>query len=144
MHIQLHTDGGARGNPGPAGAGVYINAPDGIHSFGYYLGDDLTNNQAEYLGLLLGLRMVAELYDGASVTLDVNMDSELVIKQVNGEYRVKDEGLKKLYDKVQRESAGFSVVQFSHVKRAENAHADALVNTVLDSIDGIIEPTTKV
>lgn len=126
----LNSDGGARGNPGPGGAGIIVRRPDGsvAASGGAYLGS-VTNNVAEYEALLWGLRVARCL--GATELL-VRADSELVVKQLRGEYRVKNEGLKPLFLKAQALRQAFASIEFQHVRRAENADADALANEAMD------------
>jgi len=125
----LYTDGGARGNPGPAAA-AYVLAIAGGETIeaGDYLGE-ATNNQAEYEALLRGLSRARE---AAVTNLAVFMDSELIVKQMSGEYRIKNADLKILYDKVCSLIAAFDRVTFEHVPRAKNKRADALVNETLD------------
>lgn len=126
----LYTDGGARGNPGPAGIGFVlseIGSP--VVEHGEYIGT-ATNNQAEYKALLAGLicakkKKISEL--------QCFLDSELVVKQVRGEYRVKNEELKILLDEIKKILSVFSRVTFEHVPRSKNAHADKLVNEALDA-----------
>lgn len=126
----VNTDGGSRGNPGPGGAGIVVTAPDGTVAArgGAYLGP-VTNNVAEYEALLWGLRVARAL--GAKDVI-VRADSELIIKQLNGEYRVKNEGLKPLFVAAQSMRRQFDSVTFKHVRRAENAAADALANEAMD------------
>lgn len=126
----LHTDGGARGNPGPGGAGIVLRHPDGSVAAegGAFLGT-VTNNVAEYEALLWGMRAARSL--GVRDLL-VKADSELVVKQMCGEYRVKNEGLKPLFAAAQALRRDFDVVEFAHVRRAENAAADALANEAMD------------
>jgi ribonuclease HI len=131
--LTVYTDGGARGNPGPAALGVVIKA-DGktLRSFGEYLGD-LTNNQAEYLALVRALETAKDL--GAK-EVECVLDSELVVRQMNGEYRVKNQGLAPLYLKIWNLRQGFSRVTFRHVPREMNKEADAEVNAALDKARG--------
>lgn len=129
MHY-LYTDGGARGNPGPAAGGYLIYDEDQLlTSQGNYLGI-ATNNKAEYSALIAGLQ--------AAIKLDIKeltckLDSELVVKQVRGEYKVKHPDMKPLHDEVQKLVAKFSSIEFRHVPRAENSDADAIVNQTLDA-----------
>lgn len=127
----VNTDGGARGNPGPGGAGIVVRAPDGevVCAAGAYLGN-VTNNVAEYEALLWGLRAAAA--HGAR-SVEVRADSELVVKQLRGEYRVRNEGLKPLFVAAQRLVRRFDSVRFVHVRRAHNAEADALANAAMDA-----------
>jgi ribonuclease HI len=106
MQAILYTDGGSRGNPGPAGAGVVLLDAQGqvpLHEAGYFLGA-MTNNAAEYRGLIRGLGVAAEL----GVThLDVRCDSELMVQQINGKYKVKSEKLRPLFERAVRLLGGF-------------------------------------
>jgi ribonuclease HI len=128
--LTLRTDGGSRGNPGHAAAGVVIERADGsvLAQGKRYLGV-LTNNQAEYCALLLGLTAI-QRYAPASVR--VLLDSELVVRQMRGEYRVRDEQLRELYTQAVALAKALPAVSFAHAPRAQNARADALVNQVLD------------
>lgn len=131
MQAALFADGGSRGNPGPAASGAVLLAPDGevLEEVGRYLGT-ATNNVAEWTALQIGLE--AALARGIR-RLDVRMDSELVVKQVSGEYRVKHPGLQPLYRRVRALLSQFETVNVQHVRRKDNALADALVNQVLDA-----------
>ena len=126
----LRTDGAARGNPGPAAAGVVIERLDGssVARDAIYLGA-LTNNQAEYRALILGLCAVAP-YNPTAVR--VLMDSELVVRQMTGEYHVVNAALRALYDEARALAQALPHVTFAHVPRARNAEADALANAALD------------
>lgn len=126
----IHTDGGARGNPGPAGIGVVFKQDDGmiIGQHQQYIGE-ATNNVAEYKALLLGLSEAKNL--GAEI-LEINMDSELVVKQMNGQYKIKDSNLKLLAEEVLKQLKQFKNVAFRHVRREFNKDADKLVNEAID------------
>lgn len=128
--LYIYTDGGARGNPGPAGIGVVIKDKQGkiIAEHGRYIGET-TNNQAEYRALILGLEKAAEL--GAE-EIQCFLDSELVAKQMNREYKVKDKNLAPLFVKVWNLSLGFKKVIFEHIYREKNKEADRLVNEAID------------
>ncbi|MGB4592571.1 MAG: ribonuclease HI family protein [Coriobacteriia bacterium] len=131
MRATLHTDGGARGNPGPAGIGIVLTDESGrtLSAAGRYLGE-VTNNVAEYQALIAGL----EAAQTAGVRhLTVHADSELVVKQMNGQYRVKNEGLKPLHARATALSRGFESVKFVHVRRSQNSKADALCNEAMDA-----------
>ncbi len=130
MRLKVWTDGGARGNPGPAGAGVAITDESGVTllSKGFYLGET-TNNVAEYEGLLRGLEEAKKL-GGAQLT--VHCDSELIVRQVTGIYKVKKEHLKQYYRDVVDLMGEFEQVELRHVMREENTAADAMVNRALD------------
>jgi len=132
--ITVYTDGGARGNPGPAGIGVVIQRSSGgsaetLEEFGAYIGE-ATNNQAEYAALLAGLDRARKHTDAE---LTCTLDSELVVKQLNGEYKVKSEQLKKLVHQVRSLEQHFKSVTYRHTLREGNKQADALVNRALDA-----------
>ena len=126
----LFTDGGSRGNPGPAAAGVVLTDPDGrtIHAAGYFLGRT-TNNVAEYQGLLRGL---AEARRRGVTRLQVRSDSELMVRQINGQYKVKNTGLKPLYAQALEQTQRLEHIEVVHVRRESNVQADQLVNEALD------------
>ena len=128
--LVIHTDGGSRGNPGPSAIGVVIDTPDGKHleSFGEYIGKT-TNNQAEYKAVIAGLK-AAPKYEPK--TLRFFLDSELVVKQLNGVYRMKNPDLSPLHQEIKRLEEGFGEVTFQHVLRAQNYLADIEVNKALD------------
>ncbi len=130
QRLIVHVDGGARGNPGPAAAAATLATPDGVmvDEVSALLGVT-TNNVAEYRGLLLGLRRAHEL--GAR-EVEVRNDSQLVERQVNGVYRVKDATLQGLHAQALAELDGFERWSIRSVPRAQNARADALVNAALD------------
>lgn len=126
----LHTDGGSRGNPGPAAIGG-VAASDGTELFRFAQAiGSTTNNQAEYKALQEGLRRLRE--QGVS-EVDCFLDSELVVQQLKGTYRVKNLELKPVYEEVKRLAGEFDRVTFTHVPRAGNALADGLVNQALDA-----------
>ena len=126
----LFTDGAARGNPGPAGLGYVLTDSEGKIVFeGYrYLGTK-TNNQAEYLALIDGLKKALEL---SYEELNINLDSELAVKQVKGEYRVKNEGIKPLYKEVKALLDEFQGYNMKHIVRGKNKAADKLANRAID------------
>jgi ribonuclease HI len=127
----LFADGGSRGNPGPAASGAVLFGEDGqvLREVGTYLGVS-TNNVAEWTGLLTGLEAALDL--GVD-DLAVRLDSELVVKQISGAYRVKNAGLIPLHAKAKVLLRKFAHVDVQHVRRKQNAAADALVNQVLDA-----------
>jgi len=131
VKVVVHVDGGARGNPGPAAAAAVVSSPDGdvLDEASELLGV-VTNNVAEYRGLLLGLDRAAAL--GADEVEVVN-DSELVAKQMNGEYKVKHPDMKPLHAAAREALGRFGSWSMRSVPRAENAAADALVNQALDA-----------
>jgi ribonuclease HI len=134
----LRCDGGARGNPGPAAIGYLLLNPAGslVESRADYLGP-ATNNVAEYRALIAGLEAAAR--HGAS-PLRVCMDSELVVRQMTGEYRVKHEGLKPLHAAAREAAEKIAALTFRAVPREENAGADQLVNEKLDKVLGSESP----
>jgi ribonuclease HI len=133
VKVVVHVDGGARGNPGPAAAAAVISDPDGhvLDEATETLGET-TNNVAEYRGLLLGLERARAL--GADEVEIVN-DSELVAKQVNGEYKVKHAAMKPLHQQALEALRAFEGWSIRSVPRAQNAEADALVNQALDAAE---------
>jgi len=135
---RLSCDGGSRGNPGPAAYGYVLLDPEGREAAarGEYIGN-ATNNVAEYRALIAGLESAAE--HGAE-TLAVVMDSELVVRQMTGAYRVKNAGLKPLHEQARRAAARLRQVSYSSVGRDSNTRADALVNEALDRVLGSESP----
>lgn len=130
MKLITFSDGGARGNPGPAAYGVVIKDADNklIKQHGRYIGH-ATNNQAEYRGLIDALEHARDL---GATEVDCFLDSELLVKQMSGEYRVKDPELAKLYMRVHNLKVQIGKVKFFHIRRAFNTEADAMVNKALD------------
>ena len=127
--FKLFTDGGARGNPGPAAVGgVLYKGKERIDTFSECIGET-TNNQAEYQALIKGLELAVK---HKVKELICYLDSELVVKQVNREYKVKDKKLAKVFVKIWNLSLKFKKVDFIHVLRENNKEADALVNKALD------------
>jgi len=126
----VNVDGGARGNPGPAAIGAVVQDADGqvLEERGERIGRT-TNNVAEYRALLLGIERAAAL--GAS-ELELVGDSELIVRQVKGEYLVKDAALRELHAEVRRALEPFDRWSIRHVRREQNAEADRLVNEALD------------
>ncbi len=131
MQVIVNIDGGSRGNPGPAAAGVVIRARDDgtvLHMAGIYVGR-ATNNVAEYNGLLEGLRRAEAL--GAR-EVEVLSDSELLVKQMNGEYRVRNAGLKPLFEEANKLWNRFAKVAIRHISREQNQAADELANKAMN------------
>jgi Ribonuclease HI len=128
--IKLYTDGAARGNPGPAGAGVYItDATDQVLiEKAVYLGE-ATNNVAEYQALLIGLELALQL---SSQRLLVQMDSELIVRQLSGRYRVTSPRLLPLFRRARELLASFKEVRVVHIPRERNRQADHLSNQAID------------
>ena len=139
--ILAYIDGGARGNPGPAGYGVRIEAPDGT------LLDELhgalgvaTNNVAEYNGLLAALQWAV---DHEVPRVHIRADSELLVKQMRGEYRVKNAGLQPLYVRARLLVAQLNDVRFEHVRRELNKEADRLSNLGMDEAERELAPPAE-
>ena len=132
MKARLFTDGGARGNPGPAAYGFVLEADDGtvLAAEGHAIGST-TNNVAEYSGLIAGLRRAVDMH---VTSLEVISDSELMVKQMRGEYRVKNRDLQALFLDASRLAREVGRVTFTHVRREHNELADRLVNEALDAI----------
>jgi ribonuclease HI len=128
----LWTDGAARGNPGPAGIGAILKSPSGevLYTGSEFLGHT-TNNVAEYKAVLLGL--AGALAKGID-RIEVRADSELLIKQLKGEYRVKSPGLRPLFEEARRLISRFSSVKLTHIRRELNGEADRLANQGIDRV----------
>lgn len=130
--LTINVDGGARGNPGPAAIGVVVREAGGevLEELGERIGE-ATNNVAEYKALLRGIELAAE-HEGTE--LELIGDSELVVRQVEGKYKVKNAGIKPLHAEVKEALRSFDSWSIRHVRRAENADADRLVNAALDGV----------
>lgn len=128
--LSSYSDGGARGNPGPAGLGAVLLDGDGntLAEISKYLGVT-TNNQAEYRALIEAITKANEL--GAS-HLDCFLDSELIVKQLKGEYKVKNADLKPHYETIKSLCSSFAKVSFTHIPRERNKEADRLANLAMD------------
>ena len=131
MKAKLFTDGGARGNPGPAAYGYVVESEDGhvLAAHGETIGR-ATNNVAEYSGLVAGMEKAAEL---GVRDLEVISDSELLVKQMRGDYRVKNDALRELWEQASDLEGRFGKVRYTAVRRAHNELADKLVNEALDA-----------
>ena len=130
MKLIVNVDGGARGNPGPAAIGVVVRDADGqiISTISERIGE-ATNNVAEYRALIVGIGRAKEL--GAD-RIELFGDSELVVRQVRGEYKVRNAGIRPLHAEVLEALEGFEEWSIDHVRREANSEADALVNDALD------------
>ena len=127
----MNVDGGARGNPGPAAIGVVVRTQEGdVLAEAAEMIGKATNNVAEYRALIRGIELAA--LNGAT-EVELLGDSELVVKQVRGEYKVRDAGLKPLHAEARAALSAFGAWSFSHIRREKNAEADALVNQALDA-----------
>lgn len=132
--IKIFTDGGARGNPGPAGIGVHIEKENGetLFDLGQKIGET-TNNVAEYSAVIAGLKWLVD----NSIKEDVNfyLDSELLCRQINGIYRVKNPNLMKLMIEVRKKESQIEAeLKYHHIPREKNKKADFLVNAALDNL----------
>lgn len=133
-HLSIYTDGAARGNPGPAGAGWVIRTAEGevLAERCKYLGE-LTNNQAEYQALLLALEEALKL---KGERIAIFADSELMVRQIKGEYKVKNEGLRPLFQRMVLTLSKFKEYTVNHLRREENELADELANKAIDDYFG--------
>jgi ribonuclease HI len=134
MKYIIHTDGGSRGNPGPAGIGVIIETQSGeiVLEISKYIGDT-TNNIAEYSALVAALEKCTDKNNASELELEFFLDSELVVRQLNGIYKVKDSNMRDLYTKVKELEKKFAKTTYTHVLRENNKKADKLVNEALDA-----------
>lgn len=130
MHY-LFSDGGSRGNPGISAIGAFVfdHSKKLVDFTGKYIGI-ATNNKAEYLALLNGIRLLKKLEIKEVICY---LDSELVVKQLNGEYKIKNDDIVKLSNLIKEEVSFFKTITFKHVPRSENSMADKLVNLILDA-----------
>ena len=137
--VTIFTDGAARGNPGPAACGAvfYDDRKELLDGFSKKLGR-ATNNQAEYQGVICALEQVIKKYP--NVEINIFMDSKLICEQINGNYKIKNDGLKKLYLKVKDLTKKLRWVKFNHIPREKNKVADKLVN---DRLDGRIKSISQ-
>ena len=130
MHVQIYTDGGARGNPGPAATGIIIKDKNGklLAGYGEYLGKQ-TNNFAEYSAFISALKKAKEL--GVD-TADCFLDSKLIVEQLNGRWKVKEPTLQKLFVQAFNSASQLKKVTYKHIYREINKEADSWVNKILD------------
>lgn len=136
----VYTDGGARGNPGPAGVGVVIKDAEGkvLHVFSKDIGKR-TNNEAEYEGIILALQKLKHIYGKDKLEhleIEMRTDSQLIARQIRGEYKVKMEHLKPLFMEVYNLKTEFGKVEFVEIPREKNKEADALANEAMDGVKG--------
>ncbi|KAG6974969.1 hypothetical protein JG688_00002807 [Phytophthora aleatoria] len=137
--VLAYADGASRGNPGRSGCGALLVDPSTgrvLTTETKYVGDLETNNAAEYHGLMLALQL-AQQHQATHV--HVHLDSQLIVRQMQGQYRVKAANLRKLHQQCKELSAAFPHVTFSHVAREENTEADRLANEAIDAYDGTIQ-----
>ncbi len=135
MNYVIYTDGGARGNPGPAAIGVVIKTPLEVKKYGEYIGQ-ATNNDAEYQAVIFALKKLKQLIGKekakTEAEVEVHLDSELLERQLNGEYKIKEKNLQQLFLEVWNLRQDFKSVVFKHIPREDNRGADKLVNQALD------------
>ncbi|MBU1110448.1 ribonuclease HI family protein [Patescibacteria group bacterium] len=132
VKLTIYCDGGARGNPGPGGIGVAIYQKGKlVKSVSKFVGSNITNNQAEYLAVIESLKQAQKL--GAS-EVSLRVDSQLIERQLKGEYKVKNAGLKELYGEAKRLTGQFAKFAIEYLPREENKEADKLVNEALDRV----------
>ncbi|MEK7076063.1 MAG: ribonuclease HI family protein [Patescibacteria group bacterium] len=132
--ITIHTDGGSRGNPGPAAVGVVIEGPFGKKEYGEHVGET-TNNEAEYRAVIFALKKLKALVGSDKCReslVEFVLDSELVVKQLNKEYKLKDKNIQNFFIEIWNLTFDFGGVSFRHIPREENKEADRIVNQVLD------------
>lgn len=134
MELKIHTDGGSRGNPGPSAVGVVIEDPTSLlTSFGLFIGVG-TNNQAEYKAVLAALGWIHK-YAKEATTLDFYLDSQLVVSQLTGKYRLKHPEMLRLKTQIDNELSKLQAqIYFHYVPRSQNSMADSLVNQALDAV----------
>jgi ribonuclease HI len=137
----IYTDGGSRGNPGKAGIGVVIcNEKDQeVKKYGEYLGDNLTNNDAEYSAVIFALKKFKALFGkklAENTDVEIRADSELVVKQLNGQYRLENPKIQQFFIEIWNLKFDFQSVKFKHIPRERNREADRLVNEALDAEAG--------
>jgi ribonuclease HI len=138
MKVIIYTDGGARGNPGPAGIGVVIcnERGDIVKKYGEFLGDDMTNNEAEYGAVIFALKKLKALLGKDKVKqaeVEIRADSELMVKQMTGVYKLSEKRIQDFFITIWNLKIEFKSVDFKHIPREKNKEADALVNQALDN-----------
>lgn len=134
----IYTDGGSRGNPGKAGIGVVIcNEKDQeVKKYGEYLGDNMTNNGAEYSAVIFALKKFKALFGkklAENTEIELRADSELVVKQLNGQYRLENPKIQQFFIEIWNLKFDFKSVKFKHIPRERNREADRLVNEALNA-----------
>lgn len=137
----MYTDGGSRGNPGKAAIGVVFCNEKGqmLKNYSEYLGDDLTNNDAEYKAVILGLKKFKALFGkelAKNSEIEIRSDSELMVKQLNGEYKLQDPKIQQFFIEIWNLKFDFKIVKFKNIPREKNKEADRLVNMELDGQAG--------
>lgn len=137
-NIIIYTDGGSRGNPGKAAIGVVIFEEDGspreaLAKWGEYLGDGLTNNEAEYRAVWAAFKKLRDMVNPAETQVQVRSDSALLVNQMSGRYKIKNENIRMFVINIQRLMEGFAKVSYTAIPREQNKEADKLVNEALDA-----------
>ena len=146
--IIVYTDGGARGNPGPSAIGVVIanEKNEIIRKYNQYLGDNFTNNEAEYQAVIFALKKIKSLFGkktSQNLDIEIRSDSELLVKQLNGEYKILEPKIQKLFLTVWNLKVGFKKITFKQISREENREADRLVNNALDAENKFLDAENK-
>lgn len=132
--ILIHTDGGARGNPGPAAIGVVMEYSGQTKEYSEFIGN-ATNNEAEYKAVIFALKKIKQLMGkdvAGNSNIEIHLDSELIVQQLNGRYKVKEPDMQKLFLEVWNLKFDFGELIFRHIRREKNHRADLLVNVALD------------
>lgn len=134
----IYTDGGSRGNPGKAAIGVVIcnEKEQEVKKYGEYLGDGLTNNDVEYQAIIFALKKFKALFGkklSENTDIEIRSDSELVVKQLNGNYRLENPKIQQFFIEIWNLKFDFKSIKFKHIPRERNREADRLVNEALDA-----------
>ncbi len=132
--VKVFTDGGARGNPGPSGIGIVIESTGAKKTYREFIGY-ATNNEAEYKALIFALRKIKQLFGKSkvkSLSVQCFLDSELVVKQLNHQYKINEENIQKFFLQIWNLTVEFGEVKYSHIPREKNSEADRLANLALD------------
>jgi len=131
MKLIIYTDGGSRGNPGPSAIGVIL----GDREYSEYIGE-ATNNVAEYTAVIFALKKAKQIFGKdkvGDIEIEIRSDSELLVNQMNGEYKIKEETLKSFFIDIWNLKTEFKKISFTHIGREKNKRADYLLNKILDS-----------
>ncbi len=137
--IEIFTDGGSRGNPGIAGVGAVLKIQDETKKYSQFLGDNITNNEAEYQALIFALKKTKSLIGKVKAKhaiLRCYADSELMVKQLNHEYKISNENIQKLFIQIWNLMLDFKSVKIVHIPREKNKEADQMANKAMD--EGLI------
>lgn len=138
--IIIHTDGGSRGNPGPSAIGIVFSneKSQSLKEYSEYLGDNFTNNEAEYRAVIFALQKFKALFGkklAQNSEIELKSDSELLVKQLNGEYKILDSKIQSLFLKVWNLRLDFKKIKFTLISREKNKTADGLANQALDGVN---------